>query len=1231
MLSVKKSGNKLIVAGVAAFIVLVVAIGLFMRSESGRHGSVPKGTGDSAASERAREKGKGDARTNLAAADVPQNESSGFLRLFGRVTSEKDGTPVAGAKLEFFGDDRTNFTLPREKTTTTADGRYEFQIAREQLPVREGVLGVKADGYAAQITKVYSGRGQGLKPIEQDFVLGKGGSVAGMVVNQGGRPVGGVLVGRYQDISKTLLRADNPNQVYPSGESKPDGSFEIVGLPDGATLSLIATKRGYIPSLTENVAVGKTDVKVVIREGEASIQGFVYDTDGKPAPDIPVKSIFMRKGARPDFFYPRNPPNTNELYTYTDKEGYFEFPALLSGWQGVIAGYGAPVSRSVGDAVLLEPKDVKKVNLKFRPPIEMKGIVVQKSTGNPIAGVRVANQPEKREVAFFQTKGGGVGRQEAVSDGSGHFLVKLDRTVESDLFRMPPEISYALPTTMTGEQEKWERYRVARGGFDETAEVRIEVEQLTPLDGIVYMPDGKTPAANAEVGVQTRGGGRFRPEPAALDEAVKTDVAGKFQVKLPVGTNQTLIARHEVGRTEMEVTVPAEGFKEPVTLTLRAYGSIAGKVTDPDGTGMATVNVTILQRNEGGGFANTTVQTDANGTYSSREIMAGNVRVSVDEKPDYVRPGVQEFELAEAEDKVGVDFQYKRGVSFEGYVVDSEKQPIQGAIVNEGRRWGGFGGPGGGGPGGRRDHAAETDEKGYFKFDAIEPEGDTIQLEVTHPSYDSQTVRDLLPEDSPVTITMKDRGRIEFTVYAGDKQVTDFQYTLTPTRGTGGGPGGGGRGGFGGQNRRVVERTVVAQTDPVKEPLTPGNYDLNVYALDETGVKNGQYGYEPFELTATDGVLELKVQLGDALTLKGIVVGLEDKPISQATVELSRGGPGGGGRGGGRGGPGGIPGFPGGGTQSTTTDSGGNFSFGNITVGRVRLTARAPGLVQAEDVAVDVTIEKDPEPVTIRMIEGASVFGVVIDVDGSPMKDADIRLSSVEQGQRTDNEGAYRFDKLAPGNYDVTLRSTDTGAVIYRERTSVAASEQKEVNIDFTGFVSVVGQVTRNGQPENDPGTRITLEVSGEKGKTSSLTLTRDGSFETRMLPGTYNVNIQSGGGRVKTDTGLQVIIAVEPLKQQVDIPLRLQALDVLIVEPDEAKSISGKFVYTHKNAEGRSNSTSWDVSQKSFTISNQPLGQGRGVLTTPDGRKYRSEWTKITESSEKILTLMPDDVARGN
>jgi hypothetical protein len=59
---------------------------------------------------------------------------------------------------------------------------------------------------------------------------------------------------------------------------------------------------------------------------------------------------------------------------------------------------------------------------------------------------------------------------------------------------------------MTGEQEKWERYRVARGGFDETAEVRIEVEQLTPLDGIVYMPDGKTPAANAEVGVQTRGG-----------------------------------------------------------------------------------------------------------------------------------------------------------------------------------------------------------------------------------------------------------------------------------------------------------------------------------------------------------------------------------------------------------------------------------------------------------------------------------------------------------------------------------------------------------------------------------------------------------------------------------------------------------------------------------------------------------------------------------------------------
>ncbi|MCC6547524.1 carboxypeptidase regulatory-like domain-containing protein [Candidatus Sumerlaeota bacterium] len=1231
--------NKKIIAALGAFLAIVVIFGLFLRSESNSRNNVPKGTADTRTRNDAETREGLKRRVTSANADLAGGGSTSILKVFGKVTSEEEHTPIANATILFFGDDRSNYTVPVLTVTTSSNGAYEVIVPKDKVPAREGVLAAKADGYASQIAKVFSGRGNSMKPIEFDFTLAKGVSISGNVVNFSGKPVAGAQIGRYQEISRTRLRADNPNQVFPSAQSNGDGSFELAGLPKNVALSLITTKRGYIPSLTEDIQTGRTDVRIVIREGEGAIEGFVYDTDGDPVADAPVKAIFMRKGTRPDFGYPRNPPNTNELYTYTDKEGFYEFPALLSGWQGVIAGYGAPVSRSVGDAVMLEPGDLKKLNLKFKPPADINGVVVQKGTNAPIAGVRVANQPEKLEVAFFQTKGGGVGRQESVSDGSGHFTLRMDRTVESEMLRFPAEISYALPVTLTGvAEEKWEQYRLPWGRtFDDKAEIRIEVENLTTITGVVLLPDEKTPAGDAEVGVQQRGG--FRGGPPGfpqMEDTVRVDAAGKFTLKVGAGANHRIVAQNKIGRGVMDLEVPNEGLKDPITITLEQYATIAGTVTDPDGKAMAAVTVRATQMSGEGerrNFSMATTITKPDGTYLLEQVMGGNVRVSIDEKKEFLRPDAQEVDLSSGENKTGIDFQYRTGVSFEGIVLDNANQPISGALVSQGRRFG---------PGGRRDNAVETDDSGKFKFDAIEPEGDTIRLEVTHPSYDSVTKGDLLPEDSPVTIIMNPRMHVEFTVAQGGSPVPDFQYAITPTRNrnapqegsSGGGEGnrggrgnfGGGRGGpgggmFGGGRLAAIQKTVIGQTDPVKETLTAGTYEINVYALGEDGQKNGSYGYQTFELSAQQDTATLTVELGSSLSVAGVVLTAEDKPVANASVEMSN-------RSAERAGRRGGIGFPSD-NPKVMTDAQGNFKFDNVAVGRVRFTATAPNLVQDGEAAANITMEEAPPQVVIRMTNGSTIVGNVIDVDGRPMTQGSIRLSGESGGDaKLDSEGNFRFEKLAPGDYTVSLRGK-TNATIHREQVKLASAEEKQVNIDFTGQIDVLGQVTRNGAPETDPGTRLTFEPA-EKGKATNINLSRDGYYETRILPGEYKIYVHSNGGRAKSYTGISSSIQSTPTQQTIDIPLRLESIDVVIVDTNDKLGYAGKFNFRHKTRDGVQTNTNWQSSDKSFTITNQPPGECMGVLTTTDGRKYTSEWTKISESSEKILTLIPEDVAGG-
>ena len=125
--------------------------------------------------------------------------------------------------------------------------------------------------------------------------------------------------------------------------------------------------------------------------------------------------------------------------------------------------------------------------------------------------------------------------------------------------------------------------------------------------------------------------------------------------------------------------------------------------------------------------------------------------------------------------------------------------------------------------------------------------------------------------------------------------------------------------------------------------------------------------------------------------------------------------------------------------QTFVTDSDGRFLFGNVKPGKYLLTAAKGGYPHQPhqghgqySTAVVVGAGLVSEGLLFRMHLGASITGTLLDDQNEPIRDAAVRLfrSMPETGvplntlvdqTSPDDRGHYRFSKLAPGKYFVTV------------------------------------------------------------------------------------------------------------------------------------------------------------------------------------------------------------------
>jgi hypothetical protein len=162
--------------------------------------------------------------------------------------------------------------------------------------------------------------------------------------------------------------------------------------------------------------------------------------------------------------------------------------------------------------------------------------------------------------------------------------------------------------------------------------------------------------------------------------------------------------------------------------------------------------------------------------------------------------------------------------------------------------------------------------------------------------------------------------------------------------------------------------------------------------------------------------------------------------------------------------------------ESTVTDAGGNFQFGNLAAGRYALFARRKGYVQQAykqheefSTAIVVGPELNTENLRFEMRPGASISGQVFDEMNEPVRNAQIMLygRGGAFGRRsywqanvalTDDLGHYHFGNLLPGTYFVGVSAQPW----YAQRVM----HQRVQQTDSSGQ-TIVQDVTI-GEPELD-------------------------------------------------------------------------------------------------------------------------------------------------------------------
>lgn len=220
--------------------------------------------------------------------------------------------------------------------------------------------------------------------------------------------------------------------------------------------------------------------------------------------------------------------------------------------------------------------------------------------------------------------------------------------------------------------------------------------------------------------------------------------------------------------------------------------------------------------------------------------------------------------------------------------------------------------------------------------------------------------------------------------------------------------------------------------------------------------------------------------------------------------------------------------------EKMKTDDKGHFRAENLRAGKVSVRAEHPDWAQSLELEFDLAPSQIQEPVTLRLLRGGTIAGLVQDATGQPAAGRKVSLWSRSQTWRSATsaaDGTFRFERVPPGKVHIamqqresrvsgleTVQVTSATAEDFNSRKTVVAIDGAVVDVVLGGPgrapLRLFGVVSAGGRPVAGASVSAFSNALDDGNGSREATTNAEGRYEIALSqPGEYNVNVRSKGG----------------------------------------------------------------------------------------------------------------------
>lgn len=867
-----------------------------------------------------------------------------------------------------------------------------------------------------------------------DFVLEKGGSISGTVLDEDDKPINGISISAFDFENGTRVNSSitdiNGNYTI---DALPTDNYRVFANASGTNFASENYDDVANSDLATAVSVTKPDetsgINFVLKR-VGSISGRVLDANNRSVVGVLVIASVPATGVVASSGF----TDVNGNYTIANiPAGSYKVSVDTSGTNFISEYYD-----SVPDANQATLVDVTQLNDTPNIDFELELTDVAKTFGSISGTVLDENsQPVAGVNVYASDFTGSPNGNNTITDTNGKYTITDlpagDYRIRVEAFNTDFIREFYDDTT---DYDNATAVNVAQG--QTTVNIDIVLEIGGSISGTV-LDENNQPIADADVEAIA-----FIDEGSSVrfTDFATTDANGNYTIRgLRGGAhrvrvtvyNSLFISEYYDDVTDFNsaraVNVTRLDNTPDIDFVLELGGTISGTVLDENSLPLSQIQINIFDFDSNSFVSNTF--TDPNGNYTTTGLTTGNYKVAVETQgtnfineyyDDVINRNLATLvSVTQPDDTSNIDFVLEVGGSISGTVLDENNQPISGILIHvldfDSGDW---------------IKTRDTDVNGNYTITGLPSSNYKVQTDSQEKDFINEFYNNVTNEElaEAVNVTVEnDTSNIDFVLATGGGSIsgTVLDESSQPVIGILVQAFNFDDGGF-------VENVITDSNGNYKiRNLPGGNYKVQVFSISGMNFANEYYDdvavkdlAKAVNVTPTDETSNIDFVMTLGGSISGTVIDENDQPIAGINVNANDV-------------------IVDSWVAGDTTDSNGDYIIESLPAGsyRVRTDANEKGFVNenydnviADDQAteVDVTILNNTPDINFMLELGGTISGVIVDENDQPVEGIRVQAFDFSEGfwlsdGITDINGNYTIPGIPSGDYKVYADTSGTDFV----------------------------------------------------------------------------------------------------------------------------------------------------------------------------------------------------------